>query len=114
MKTSLILLAALTATIATAQQDTPPQPTKTGTQSEAPPIKEKKKDKKAPLCSDIPPDQQVRFKMPTAWQQALDRQRAEFEKRTGIVLPPPPPPKPLPPCPPAAPVPPAPPAPAKQ
>ncbi|HTR34977.1 MAG TPA: hypothetical protein VMH80_03695 [Bryobacteraceae bacterium] len=108
MKTSLILLAALTAGLATAQQDSKPAaPANTGapdtqTNSAATDAKKKPKRPKPAACSDIPPDQQVRFHLPTAWEQQLARQRAELERRTGIVLPPPPPPKVLPPCPPPA------------
>ncbi|MGJ5813597.1 hypothetical protein [Paludibaculum fermentans] len=114
MKTSLILLAALTAGIATAQQDTTPQPTKTDTPAQAAPIKEKKKKEKKVACSDIPPDQQILFRLPPEKEAEWARKRAEFQRKTGIYIPPPKPPKPLPPCPPAAPVPPAAPAPAKQ
>jgi hypothetical protein len=109
MKTSLILLAALTAGLAVAQQDTKPDapaksgvpdtPAKTDTADKA-----KKATRPKPAgCSDIPPEQQIRFHMPTVWEQQLARQRAELERKTGIVLPPPPPPKVLPPCPPPAP-----------
>lgn len=105
MKTSLLLIAALAGPLAVgAQQDNTQPPTQTGGAPQAAPVKaKKKKDRKPPVCSDLPPDQQVRFKLPPALQQALDRQRAEIERRTGITLPPPPPPKPLPPCPPATP-----------
>lgn len=97
MKTSLILLAALTAGLATAQQE--PKPADTKTEAQAAPVKEKKKEDKPQACSDLPPDQQPKFRMPAAWEQALAKQREEIARRTGIVLPPPPPPKPLPPCP---------------
>jgi hypothetical protein len=99
MKTSLILLAALTAGLASAQQDNTPQPTKVDPPAQAGPVKEKKKKDKPQACSDLPPDQQPKFRMPAAWEQALAKQREEIARRTGIVLPPPPPPKPLPPCP---------------
>lgn len=109
MKTSLILLAALTAGLATAQQDTKPDaPAKAGapdtqTKSDTADKAKKATRPKPAACSDIPPEQQIRFHMPTVWEQQLARQRAEIERKTGIVLPPPPPPKVLPPCPPPAP-----------
>jgi hypothetical protein len=102
MKTSLILLAALTAGLATAQQDS--KPSDTSTKTAARDTKEKDNPRSKPprpqACSDLPPSQQVRFHLPAAMEQQLARQRAELERKTGIVLPPPPPPKVLPPCPP--------------
>jgi hypothetical protein len=111
MKTSLILLAALTAGLATAQQDSKPPDTSTKTatpdsqaKTGAPDTKDKDNPRTKPprqqACSDLPPSQQVRFHLPAAMEQQLARQRAELERKTGIVLPPPPPPKVLPPCPP--------------
>lgn len=118
MKTSFILLAALTAGLATAQQDTksdaPAKSAVPDTSKAATPDSQAKtgaadtKDKdnprarppRAQACSDLPPSQQVRFHLPPAWEQQMARQRAELERKTGIVLPPPPPPKVLPPCPP--------------
>lgn len=104
LKTS-ILIAALFASLAARAQEpqkAPETQAPPNTRDAAPRPKEKK-DKKAPACSDVPPSQQVRFHLPPAWEQEMARKRAELERKTGIVLPPPPPPKVLPPCPPAAP-----------
>ena len=104
MKTTLFITALLVACAAKAQDTQPPKPADTPPKTERPapePLaKEKKKDKKAQACSDVPPGQQVRYKMPAEWQKAIDKQRAEIERKTGIVFPPPPPPKVVPPCPP--------------
>lgn len=110
-KTTLLVIAALTAGLATAQQDTKPDTTKAASPDSsakpgAPDTKEKDNPRTKPprpqACSDLPPSQQVRFHLPAAMEQQLARQRAELERKTGIVLPPPPPPKVLPPCPPKA------------
>ena len=101
----ILLIAALAAALAANAQETPKtnetQPTPQT--REAVPQPKAKKDRKAPACSDLPPDQQIRFRLPPAWEQEMARKRAEIERKTGIVLPPPPPPKVLPPCPPAQP-----------
>jgi hypothetical protein len=97
MKTSLLLLTALLAALTITAQQNPapeqPQPAKPDAGCIA-----------APPKPQPPP---IRFKLPAKIQQALDKQKAEFERKTGIILPPPPPPgMPKPPvqkpCPPAA------------
>ena len=103
MKTTLFITALFAALAAKAQDTQLPRTPDPPAKTEAAPAKEKKKKDKPQACSDLPPDQQPRFKMPSAWQKALDKQRAEIERKTGISMPPPPPPKPLPPCPKPAP-----------
>jgi hypothetical protein len=89
MKTTLhICLAFMAAVTLNAQQnpapEQPPAPPKSGNQG----------------CVWVTPPPPP--KLPSKWQQEIDRRKAEFERKTGIVLPPPPPPKPKLVCPPAA------------
>jgi len=95
MKQTLLLsLVLLTRLSLQAQDATPPPATAPSAGCNATPAPPK-----------APP---IRFKLPPKIQAMLDKQRADFEKKTGITLPPPPPPGTLPqpkpkPCPPVTP-----------
>lgn len=105
MKTTLFITALLVAFAAKAQDTpasrTPEQQTKKDTPAQAEVPKDKKKPKKI-ACSDIPPEQQIFLRLPPEKEAEWARKRAEFQRKTGIYIPPPKPPKPLPPCPPPA------------
>ena len=89
MKTTLFSSLAFMAALTINAQQTP-------TPEQQPPVRPSAGTQGCVWVTPPPPP-----KLPSKWQQWLDRQKAEYERKTGTVVPPPPPPKPKLVCPPA-------------